>query len=100
VASLFPFSQPLRARDRAVTTNLKLPEGEPRITLTLPVLNGAARVEMIVIGASKADVVWTVLRGPLDPYRFPAQLIRPADGDLAWMLDRAAAARLEADADG
>lgn len=94
VASLFPFSEPLRERDRTVTTNLHLPEGEPRITLTMPVLNAAARVEMIVIGRSKADVVWTVLRGPLDPYRFPAQFIRPADGELAWMLDADAAARL------
>ena len=95
VASLFPFTEPLREYDRTVTTNLHLPDGEPRITLTPPVLNGAARVEMIVIGRSKADVVWTVLRGPIDPYRLPAQLVRPADGDVAWMMDRAAAARLD-----
>lgn len=95
VASLFPFSDPLRERDRAVTTNLHLPLGEPRITLTLPVLNAAARVEMIVIGRSKADVVWTVLRGPIDPFRFPAQFVRPADGEMMWMMDRDAAARVE-----
>lgn len=99
VASLFPFSDPLRERARTVTTNLHLPLGEPRITLTLPVLNAAARVEMIVIGPSKADVVWTVLRGPLDPFRFPAQFIRPRDGALVWMMDRDAAARLEDAAD-
>jgi 6-phosphogluconolactonase len=95
VASLFPFTEPLRERGRTVTTNLHLPEGEPRITLTLPVLNGAARVEMIVIGPSKADVVWTVLRGPIDPYRLPAQLVRPGDGEIVWMMDAAAAGRLE-----
>jgi 6-phosphogluconolactonase len=95
VASLFPFSEPLRERDRTVTTNLHRPLGEPRITLTLPVLNAAARVEVIVIGRSKADVAWTVLRGPLDPYRFPAQLVRPKDGELAWMMDADAAARLD-----
>jgi 6-phosphogluconolactonase len=95
VASLFPFTEPLRERGRAVTTNLHLPLGEPRITLTLPVLNGAARVEMIVIGKSKADVAWTVLRGPLDPFRFPAQFVRPADGALVWMMDRDAARRVE-----
>lgn len=95
VASLFPFSGPLRERDRAVTTNLELPRGEPRITLTLPVLNAAARVEMVVVGAAKADVVWTVLRGPRDPFRFPAQFVRPVDGELAWMLDHDAAARLD-----
>ncbi len=95
VASLFPFTEPLREHDRTVTTNLHVPDGEPRITLTLPVLNGAARVEMIVIGPSKADVVWTVLRGPIDPYRLPAQLVRPVDGEIVWMMDRAAAGRLD-----
>ena len=95
VASLFPFTDPLHEYGRAVTTNLELPQGEPRITLTLPVLNAAARVEMIVIGGSKADVVWTVLRGPIDPFRLPAQLVRPADGELVWMMDGAAAMRVD-----
>lgn len=94
VASLFPFTGPLREHGRAVTTNLHLPDGEPRITLTLPVLNGAARVEMIVIGPAKAAVVWTVLRGPIDPFRLPAQLVRPVDGEVVWMMDAAAAGRL------
>lgn len=95
VASLFPFSETLRERRRAVTTSLHLALGEPRLTLTFPVLNAAARVEMIVIGRSKADVAWTVLRGPLDPFRFPAQFVRPADGELVWTMDREAAARVE-----
>jgi 6-phosphogluconolactonase len=94
VASLFPFTDPLRQHDRAVTTNLHLPDGEPRITLTLPVLNAAARVEMIVIGKSKADVAWRVLHGPIDPFRLPAQLVRPVDGELVWMMDRDAAMRV------
>ncbi|HVH13405.1 MAG TPA: 6-phosphogluconolactonase [Longimicrobium sp.] len=99
VASLFPFTDPLLERGRTVTTNLHLPDGEPRITLTFPVLNAAARVEMIVVGPSKADVVWAVLRGPIDPFRLPAQFVRP-DGELVWMMDRAAAARVAAPADG
>lgn len=94
VASLFPFSEPLRERERMVVTNLHRPLGEPRITLTLPVLNAAARIEMIVIGRSKAEVVRTVLRGPIDPFRFPAQFLRPVDGEIAWMMDADAAARL------
>lgn len=94
VASLFPFTDPLLERGRTVTTNLHLPDGEPRITLTLPVLDAAARVEMIVVGPSKAQVVWTVLRGPIDPFRLPAQFVRPVDGELVWRMDRAAAARI------
>lgn len=95
VASLFPFSEPLHERGRTVTTNLHRPLGEPRITLTLPVLNAAARVEMIVIGRSKAPVARAVLRGPVDPFRLPAQFVRPADGELVWIMDSDAAGMLD-----
>ncbi|HYR08075.1 MAG TPA: 6-phosphogluconolactonase [Longimicrobium sp.] len=94
VASLFPFTQALRERERIVTTNLHLPLGEPRITLTLPVLNAAARIELPVMGADKAAIAWAVLRGPIDPLRFPAQFLRPRDGEMVWMMDAAAAARV------
>ena len=94
VASLFPFTDPLRERDRTVTTNLHLPLGEPRITLTLPVLNSAARIELPVIGADKANIVWAVLRGPIDPFRYPAQFVRPVDGEMVWMVDADAARRV------
>ena len=94
VASLFPFTDALRERERTVTTNLHLPPGEPRITLTLPVLNAAARIELPVMGADKAAVAWTVLRGPIDPFRFPAQLLRPVDGEMVWVMDAGAASRL------
>jgi 6-phosphogluconolactonase len=94
VASLFPFSDALRERGRTVTTNLHLPLGEPRITLTLPVLNAAARIELPVLGADKADIVWTVLRGPIDPFRYPAQFLRPVGGEMVWMVDAGAAGRV------
>jgi 6-phosphogluconolactonase len=94
VASLFPFSGALRERERMVTTNLHLPLGEPRITLTLPVLNAAARIELPVMGADKAAIAWAVLRGPIDPFRFPAQFLRPAEGEMVWVMDAAAAARV------
>jgi 6-phosphogluconolactonase len=95
VASLFPFTEALRERERTATTNLHLPLGEPRITLTLPVLNAAVRIELPVMGADKAAIAWTVLRGPIDPFRFPAQFLRPAEGEMVWMLDAAAAARVD-----
>ncbi|HEX5727127.1 MAG TPA: 6-phosphogluconolactonase [Longimicrobiaceae bacterium] len=93
-ASLFPFDPLLRERARGVGVALHRPLGEFRLTLTLPVLNAAARVEVLVLGAGKAVAVRGVLRGPLDPFRLPAQLVRPRDGEALWRLDRAAAARL------
>jgi 6-phosphogluconolactonase len=90
VASLFPFTDALRERERTVTTSLHLPLGEPRITLTLPVLNAATRIELPVMGADKAAIAWAVLRGPIDPFRFPAQFLRPVDGEMVWVMDAAA----------
>ncbi|MBW3570359.1 MAG: 6-phosphogluconolactonase [Gemmatimonadetes bacterium] len=94
VASLFPFTDALHQRERTATTNLHLPLGEPRITLTMPVLNAAGRIELPVLGADKAEIAWKVLRGPIDPFRFPAQFLRPGDGEAVWVMDAAAASRL------
>jgi len=32
--------------------------------------------------------------GPLDPDRLPAQIVRPSEGRVEWILDREAASRL------
>ena len=39
-------------------------------------------------GADKAETLRAVLEGPGD--RYPAQLIRPAQGELYWYIDSAA----------
>jgi 6-phosphogluconolactonase len=91
--SLFPFDPLLRERDVTVAAALNRELGEPRVTFTVPVVNAAARVEMFAVGGGKAEVAWKVLAGPLDPFRLPAQLVRPA-GDSVWLVDEAAAARL------
>ena len=53
-------------------------------------------VVFLVAGKSKAGVLQEVLHGPRDPERLPAQLIQPQNGDLLWLTDLAAAARLPA----
>lgn len=94
VCSLFPFDPLLRERERTVGNALRVPPGEWRVTLTFPVLNAARRVEFIVTGRGKAEAVRRAARGPLDPFRLPAQGVRPASGELHWLLDREAASRL------
>src|SRR5262249_18828783 len=64
-----------------------------RVTLTVPVLNEAAVTAFLVAGADKAAVLREVRDGPPDPRRLPAQLIRPRDGQLLWLVDRAAAGK-------
>jgi 6-phosphogluconolactonase len=89
-ASLFPGSPVLREVFRTVAgvhvTAAQIPQ---RITLTFPTFNAAARVIFLVAGAEKAKVVKAVLS---DQAMLPAGLVRPTDGELIWLADRAAAA--------
>jgi 6-phosphogluconolactonase len=92
-ASLFPGSPVLKEVFRVVAavhaSAATIPQ---RFTLTLPVLNEAARVIFLVSGAEKAKVVKAAL-GPHGA-ALPAGMIRPAGGRLLWLVDRAAAALL------
>jgi 6-phosphogluconolactonase len=93
-ASLFPGSPALHEERRLVVPNRVTKLDADRITLTAPVLNNASEVVFIVQGADKADALHAVLDGPYDPERLPAQLIRPLQGRLRWLVDSTAAARL------
>jgi 6-phosphogluconolactonase len=49
----------------------------------------------LVVGPDKAAPLAGVLEGPSDPERLPSQLIRPGPGRLLWLVDTAAASRLQ-----
>jgi 6-phosphogluconolactonase len=91
-ASLFPGSPVLKEVFRTVVavhaTAAAIPQ---RITLTLPVLNAAAEVLFLVAGPEKAKVVKAALG---DQATLPAAMVRPGEGRLRWLLDRAAASLL------
>ncbi|HEV3471015.1 MAG TPA: 6-phosphogluconolactonase [Pyrinomonadaceae bacterium] len=93
-ASLFPATAALDAGRAWAAANWVEKLGAWRVTLTAPAVNAARHVLFVVTGAGKAARLREVLRGPRDPARLPAQLIRPADGALEWFVDRAAAADL------
>ncbi len=95
-ASLFPHTAALHELGRIVVAN-RVPQKDTwRITLTWPVINQAREVAFLIEGDAKAAVLADVLTGPYDPERLPAQLIRPSNGKLRFLLDDAAAARLPA----
>lgn len=91
-ASLFPDSAALQEKQRLVVANWVEKFNSYRITFTYPVLNNAASVMFIVTGAEKAPAVKQVLSD--SPNGPPAKFVRPANGELLWLLDRAAAADL------
>jgi 6-phosphogluconolactonase len=93
-ASLFPHTAGLLERERLVIAN-EVPQMQTtRITLTVPVFNAAATTIFMIAGGDKADALEAVLRGPVNPEEYPSQLIAPTDGELLFLLDRAAAAKL------
>lgn len=83
-ASIFPGSEVLHETKRLVAAPWVEHLNAYRITMTLPLINSAASVLFLVSGAEKAGIVREVLHGP--PNRYPAQEVRPTNGELLWML--------------
>ena len=93
-ASLFPGTKALREERRLVVSNWVGKLYTDRITLTPSVLNNAARVTFMVHGAEKAPALKAVLEGPYEPDQLPAQIIKPKEGKVLWLVDPTAAAML------
>lgn len=93
-ASLFPHQPSLHEQQRLVMP-VSVPKPPPlRLTFTPPILNAPRHVLFLVTGSEKADAVQAVLEGPYQPDEYPAQIVRPTNGEVTWMLDTAAAGKL------
>lgn len=99
-ASLFPNTAALAVRDRWVTVGNR--GDDPRITLTVPVLNQASCTIFLVSGESKQPAIAQVFAPCDDPtlaalldQTYPARLVRPVSGELWWLFDQSAGERLE-----
>lgn len=97
-ASLFPGSPALEE-----TRALALPTegGDPpvsRVTVTLPLINAAARVLFVVQGEKKAESLRKVVAATRDPSlripALPATMVAPRRGTVVFLADAAAAKRL------
>ncbi len=93
-ASLFPGTAALQEKSRLVVANWVEKLKASRISLTLPVLNAAYCVTFLVSGTDKAAVLRTVLEENAPTEQYPSKLVKPSDGKLIWLLDRAAASAL------
>jgi 6-phosphogluconolactonase len=96
VASLFPGKPALEVADRRVVgTEPGLEPWIDRITLTLAALRAAEEILFVVSGESKADAVRRAFAEEPSP-ETPASLVRAESGRTVAILDRAAAAAIEA----
>lgn len=94
-ASLFPSKPEVNETQRFVVA---VPEAGmapqvPRVSMTLPVFNGAARVVFLVAGKDKAQAMARAFGDAPDPAS-PAARVRPRSGELLVLCDEAAAAQL------
>ncbi|MBK8000017.1 MAG: 6-phosphogluconolactonase [Verrucomicrobia bacterium] len=93
-ASLFPGSSALDETQSLVCATWVEKFNSHRITFTYPLINAAARVLFVAGGADKTAMLGHVLRGDPSGQTYPAQQIRPVNGQLVWLVDEAAAGML------
>jgi 6-phosphogluconolactonase len=91
--SLFPGRPELDRRDRLVVPVHDAPKPPPdRISLTLTALEGVERLTVIAAGAAKAAVIAKALAGDDSlPISRAVATVERSGGEVAWLLDRAAA---------
>jgi 6-phosphogluconolactonase len=94
--SLFPGTPVIHEQNAWATAFFLTAQDMYRITLTAPVVNLAACVAFLAVGAGKAEVLQKVLEGDFEPDTYPSQVIKPVKGELHWFIDEAAASLLKA----
>jgi 6-phosphogluconolactonase len=88
-ASLFPHTDAIDVTDRYATLGEK--SGEPRLTLTFPVLQQARTTLMMIAGSSKQTALSQIFAETCDDREYPSRRLRQASGELWWLLDAEAA---------
>ena len=91
VASLFPHDDALKETSRLSVGVLSHYAKHQRVTLTLPVINHAAHIFLLVTGSHKAGIVKNIIEEKGD---FPAAKVHPTSGELLYLLDHAASKEL------
>ena len=94
-ASLFPHTPVLHDRIPGVKEVFIEEQQVYRITLNAPLINEAKNIAFLVYGEGKAIAVHHILEDEENIEEYPAQLIEPIVGEIAWFLDTAAASKLE-----
>ncbi len=91
-ASLFPNADELREARKLVVATAAAVAGFRRITMTLPLINAARQAWFLVTGRDKSAILKSVIQE--QGIKFPAQRVRPSDGELIFWADKEAVAGL------
>ncbi len=94
-ASLFPHTPILHDQESSVKAVYLEDQKVYRISMTAAMINAAHHIAFLLYGAGKAEAVHHVLEDNSNVEEYPAQLIKPEQGDVQWFLDEAAASLLQ-----
>lgn len=89
-ASLFPGTIVLTGHGRLVEEVFVPEQNMYRITMTATLINQACNILFLVTGNGKSEILNTVLTAPYQPDKYPAQLIKPVNGNIYWYVDKEA----------
>ncbi len=93
-ASLFPYTEGLKAKERLVVAN-HLPHKKIwRMTMTFECINSARNIAVYVLGAHKKFMFSEIFFSQDDFDRLPAQRIGSKENKALWIADEAAAMEL------
>lgn len=93
-ASIFPDTSAVTEANSTVAAVYVEKFAAERITLTHPTINAASNIFFLVSGKKKAGMLKTVIESDYTPERYPAQLIRNAEGNVTWFVDNTVASFL------
>lgn len=94
IASLFPGSPALNEKKRLAVVNEIEKLSAQRLTLTIPALNKSRNIIILAFGDSKAESLNEALTSISNVLIHPVHAISPENGELVWVVDQKAAARL------
>lgn len=89
-ASLFPGLATVDITDRFVAAVPEHDGLEPRLTLTVPVIEETRNAIVLAVGKKKQEPLERVWETSGDVHVTPARIVRSVRGSLAWIIDKAA----------
>lgn len=93
--SLFPGSPLISTPVEQNFAAVEVPGKGMRLTLTPAGLEKCGKVVLMTLGAGKADALKSVLQGDFDPLNKPSQSLKAVADKAVWLVDEAAAAKLD-----
>jgi 6-phosphogluconolactonase len=95
VASMFPGTNIVLELSALVQPVMNPNQNIQRVTLTFPVINNAREILLLVSGKRKSSIVQRVLNTSGPTKDLPATMVRPAGGNVRWLLDQEAASEID-----